>query len=146
MPRAIAPLVTTITSPPSPCRRASRSHTRASSCMRSSPSPSATTLEPSLTTNRLIMRNRLFGWGAPPGALARVELERDAGDQHLVARLEAVRLELLDHADRAQAVLDVRERVLVVEVEALYEPLDAAAAHGEAAGAELLDVEALQRP
>ena len=55
MPRAIAPLVTTITSSPSRVQvaRAGRRRARSTS-MRSSPSLSATTLEPSLITTRLI--------------------------------------------------------------------------------------------
>ena len=44
---------------------------------------------------------------------ARVELEHDPGDLHVVAGLEAGRLERPDHADRAQALLHVAQRLLV---------------------------------
>jgi len=51
---AIAPLVTTIASAPSACRSASTPQTRVSTSMRGVPSLSATTLEPSLRTTRLM--------------------------------------------------------------------------------------------
>ena len=58
----------------------------------------------------------------------RVELERDPGDLDVVAGLEALRLERADHADPPQPALEVRERVLVVEVVAGDQPLDPGAA------------------
>src|SRR5918995_1083203 len=72
------------------------------------------------------------------GPLARlvsagVELEDDAGDLHVVARLEARRLERLDHAERAEPLLDVAERLVVVHVVAGDQPLDALALHTEGA-------------
>ena len=69
---------------------------------------------------------------AARGALARrygragVELEDHAADLDVVAGLEARRLERADHAHAAQAPLDVGERLLVVEVVAREQPLDAA--------------------
>src|ERR1700733_5589539 len=98
MPRAIAPLVTTITSSPARCRAANWSHRLASTSIRGVPSGSATTLDPSLMTTRLI--------GVTQGRrsarlLLRVQLERDAGDLDLIPRLEALGLERAEHADLA---------------------------------------------
>src|SRR5579884_3166361 len=61
-----------------------------------------------------------------------VEVERHTRDLHLVAGLEARTLEGADHADPAQPPLQVPERVLVVEVVAREQPLDAAPADAEA--------------
>ena len=55
IPRAIAPLVTTITSVSSRWISASMSHTPASTSSRGEPSLSATTLEPSFTTIRRML-------------------------------------------------------------------------------------------
>ena len=60
------------------------------------------------------------------GRLSGVELEHDAADLDVVARLEARRLERADHAHAAQAVLDVRQRLLVLEVVARDQALDRA--------------------
>ena len=60
------------------------------------------------------------------GRRARVELEDDAADLDVVTRLEAGRLERVDHAHAAQAVLDVRQRLLVLEVVAGDQALDRA--------------------
>src|SRR4051794_9369175 len=62
---------------------------------------------------------------APWGNLsAGVELEHDAGDLDVVARLEALGLERVDHAERPQPLLDVRQRLLVAEVVAGEQALD----------------------
>src|SRR5271167_2436581 len=98
MPRAIAPLVTTTTSPPSRCRPARTSQTRASTSRRGSPSLPATTLEPSLTTTRLI------------GLSLGIQLECHTGDLDLIARLEALRLECLQHSDPPQPALHIGHR------------------------------------
>src|SRR3954453_17884239 len=104
MPRAIAPLVTTIGSPPWAGGAASDSHTPRSTSTRGSPSLPATTLEPSLKTTR-VMRGAYL---PSPRTLARrralrrrvgVELEHRAGDLDLVARLKPLGLERLEHAD-----------------------------------------------
>src|SRR5271166_4029665 len=143
IPRAIAPLVTITTSAPSWCARASRSHSDASSPVRSEPSPSATTLEPSLTTILLIGTDSASPAGDP--RLAGVQLEGHAADLDLVSGLEALLLQGLDHADAAQALLEVGERLVVVEVEPLQQPLDPAAAHREGVVLQPLDLEALPR-
>ena len=61
-------------------------------------------------------------------ALFGVELERHTCDLDVVARLKALILERADHADTAQPPLEVRQRVLVLEVIARDEPFDAPAA------------------
>ena len=60
-----------------------------------------------------------------------IELERHTGDLDIVARLESLRLECTDHADAAQAPLEVRERLLVVEVIARNQAFDSRAAYAE---------------
>ena len=94
IPRAIAPLVTITTSSPCWCSAGEqRRRCAPSSSVRSAPSPSATTLEPSLTTIRLMRGDfPLPGGGAP---LPRVELEDHARDLDLVPGLEALLLERL---------------------------------------------------
>ena len=98
MPRAIAPLVTTTTSLPARVavgdHVADRGRARPRAARRSS---SATMLEPSLTTTRAMAPRRLRG----------IQLEHDAGDLDVVARLEARGLERPDHAHAPQAPLDV---------------------------------------
>src|ERR671928_94463 len=111
IPRAIAPLSTTTPSPPAAWRRATSSQTRASTLARSMPVSSATMLEPSLMTKRAIA----------PG-LSRMQLEHDAPDLDVVARLEPGRLERAHDAHPVQAPLDVRQRLLVVEVVAGEQP------------------------
>src|SRR5438477_11916164 len=90
IPRAIAPLVTTITSSPPARRAATASHTRPSTSASSSPASSATIEDPSLMTTR-----RTVGGSLRP----RVQLEDDAADLDVVARLEARLLQRLHHAD-----------------------------------------------
>src|SRR3954466_9415537 len=107
IPRAIAPLVTTITSSPPARRAATASHTRPSTPERSSPAASATIEEPSVMTTRRTIRGSLR---------TRVQLEDDAADLHVVARLEARLLQRPHHPDALQRALDVRQRLLVVEV------------------------------
>ena len=63
----------------------------------------------------------------------RVELEDDAADLDVVAGLEPARLERGDHAHPAQAVLDVRERLVVLEVVAGDQPVDRVAGDAELA-------------
>src|SRR5665811_686687 len=52
-------------------------------------------------------------------AFARVELKRDAGDLDLISRLEPLGLERPEHADAAQATLEIRHRIVVLDVVAL---------------------------
>src|SRR4051794_7970138 len=111
IPRAIAPLVTTTTSSPAAWRRATSSHTRASTLARSIPVSSATMLEPSLMTKRAIA-----------AGLSRMQLEHDAADLDVVARLESGRLERAHDAHPMQAPLDVRQRLVVVEIVAGQQP------------------------
>src|SRR4051794_31197119 len=108
MPRAIAPDVTMTTSTPSRCSAATSSQMRAITERRSSPLSSATTEEPSLTTTAGI-RGRLE-------RRAGVQLEDDAADLDVVAGFEAGGLERGDHAHASEPLLDVRERLLVLEV------------------------------
>src|SRR5579875_1875701 len=129
-PRAIAPLVTITTEWPASCSAAASSQMRASTSSRTAPSSRATIEDPSLITNVLIAarwrRSRL-----------RVEVECDPGDLHLVAGLEALRLQRPQHADPLQPPLQMGERLLVVQVIAREQPLDALAVDG---------VDALPRP
>ena len=64
---------------------------------------------------------------------AGIELEDDPADLDVVAGLETGRLERIDHAERAQALLDVAKRLLVVEVVAGDQALDALARNPERA-------------
>src|SRR5262249_62353908 len=105
MPRAIAPLVTTTISSPAAWRAATWAQTRARTSARRSPESSATMLDPSLTTYRAMRRG-----------LSRIELEHDAADLDIVTGLEPGRLQRADDAHPVQAVLDVRERLVVLEV------------------------------
>src|SRR4051794_32648186 len=94
-------------------------------------------LDPSLMTVALTART------LSAERRAGMELEHRPGDLHVVAGLEARGLQLADHADRAQALLDVGERLVVVDVVASEEPLDPRARHPEDAVAAALDLEAL---
>src|SRR5436190_18799455 len=142
MPRAIAPEVTITTESPRLYSSAAWSQTVLRTSRRTSPASSATMLEPSLTTNVLTVPK-----GKPPalGAerRARVELEHHAADLDVVAGLEAGRLERADHADRAQALLEIAQRVLVADVVPRHEALDASPRDPEGAVAGALDREAL---
>src|ERR1035438_3429423 len=112
--------------------------------MRGAPSLSATTLEPSFTTTRLMP-----GAYLPPRAGLRrarrsggVGIERDARDLDLIARLEALRLQRLQHADPSQPALQIRHRVLVVDLVARQQSLDAPPLDDERARSEPLHLEA----
>src|SRR5689334_24136020 len=111
MPRAIAPEVTTTTSTPVACSAATSSQMRATTDSRSAPLSSATIDDPSLTT--------ATGKRSARG----VELEHGAEDLDVVAGLEARALERADHAHPVQPALDVRLRLLVLEVPAHEQPL-----------------------
>src|ERR1700722_12132204 len=89
---------------------------RCSTSVRTVPSSSATTLDPSLITTELIWRSRL-----------RIKLEDDARDLDIIAGLEAGRLERTDHTEPTQAALEVLQGVLVVEVVARDQLVDALA-------------------
>src|SRR5947209_18224490 len=80
------------------------------------------------------------------GFLFRVQLERHPRDLYVVARLEALVLERADHADPTQASLQVRQRVVVVEVVARDQALDSATGDPDAAVAEPLDAPLAFRP
>src|SRR5438309_2282479 len=147
MPRAIAPLETMISSSPATWRAAATSQSFASTSVRGSPSPSATTLEPSLITVRL-MRGAYSGGDFSPHPLqvrTRVELEAHAPDLDLVAGLETLGDERLDHAYAPQPALEVRHRILVLDVEARQQPLDPRPVHRERALADALDAKARLR-
>src|SRR4051794_37920896 len=137
IPRAIAPEVTSTTSRPAACRSAAWSTTCETTSARTSPRSSATMLEPSLMTvgAAIVPRRRMLGAERRAG----VELEHRAGDLDVIARLEARSLEPLDHAECAQPLLDVGERIRVVDVVAGEEPLDALACYREGAGGGLTD-------
>src|SRR4051794_37085152 len=94
MPRAIAPEVTRTTESPPSYSAAAWSQTPRSTSSRTSPRASATMLEPSLTT--IVLTPRTLG----AERRSRIELEHHAADLHVVAWLEARRLERADHADR----------------------------------------------
>src|SRR4051794_37214496 len=134
MPRAMAPLVTRTTSRPCPRSAAAWEHTSASTSRRTSPRSSATMLEPSLITIGG-MPGRILGAERRAG----VELEHRAGDLHVVPGRESRRLEALDHAERAQPLLDVRERVGVVDVVSREQALHALPADPERLVAHALD-------
>src|SRR4051794_12205465 len=125
MPIAIAPEVT-ITTWRSRLRcSATCLQIDASTSRRTAPSSSATIADPSFATTTPME-------GEGYSALERhtgVQLEDDAAYLHVVARLEALRLERADHSEQAQALLDVAERLFVVDVVALDQPLDPAARH-----------------
>src|ERR1700760_1911995 len=97
IPRAIAPLVTTITSSPPLWRAASSPARPPSTSMRSSPSLAATTLEPSLTTILLTAWSLFVALRPPWLLIGGVQLEGDAADLDLVARLEARLLQGAQH-------------------------------------------------
>src|SRR4051794_41273625 len=78
------------------------------------------------------------------GALQRrpgVELEHDARDLDVVAGGEPGSLERADDAEAVQAALDVRERLLVLEVVAGDQAVDDVARDAELARPQPLDVE-----
>src|SRR3954451_5576125 len=120
IPRAIAPEVTTTTSTPASCSNATSSHTRATTASRSAPESSATTAEPSLTT--------ATGTAGSLDGRARVQLEDDAADLHVVAGLESCSLQRGDDAHALQPALHVGLRLLVLHVEAGDQALDRLAA------------------
>src|SRR3954454_4158792 len=130
-PRAMAPLDTSTTSSPAARRAATSAQMPARTSPRTEPSSLATIPEPSLMTWRAMRARSLDG-------LARIELEDDPGDLDVVARLEALGLQRADDAHAVQARLDVHERLLVLEVVARDEPLDARARHAPRALVELL--------
>src|SRR3954469_2230303 len=125
IPRAIAPEVTSTTSRPAARSSAVCPATPARTSSRTSPRASATMLEPSLITTVPAIWLRRLGAERRPG----VELEHRAPDLHVVAGLEAGRLEPPEHAQGPQPLLDVGERLGVVDVVALEEPFDAPVAH-----------------
>src|SRR3954447_4711856 len=98
---------------PPACSSATWEQTRSSTSLRSAPSSPATIDEPSLATTVM----------APS---SRVQLEFEIADDHLVAGLEPGPLERGDHADLTQPVLQVVERLLVLEVVTRHQQLDAA--------------------
>ena len=108
------------------------------------PSSSATIAEPSFTITRVIgsfLTQMGKACGRDSQALG-VEAEHDAGDLDIITGLEAVLLERADHADLAQARLDVGERLVVVEVVARNEAVDAGADDAEWTIAVTLDAKA----
>src|ERR1044072_6979439 len=74
-----------------------------------------------------------------------MQLEEDARDLDVVARLEARGLQRADDAHPAQAPLDVREGLVVVEVVACEQPHDAVAVDLEDPVVLALDAEAAAR-
>ena len=124
MPRAIAPLVTTTTSTPSRCSAATSSQMRATT--------DSAQLAVVLGDDR---RSQLDDGDrhAAAGSLRRVELEHHAAELDVVAGFEAPRLERRDHAHPLQPVLDVRQRLLVLEVVARDQAVDRVAGDAELA-------------
>src|SRR5207244_2311098 len=106
MPMAIAPEVTSTGEWPAVRSAATCLQISASTGARTSPRSSATSVEPSFTTQVDIWA-RLLRLGH-----ARVERERHLTDLDLVAGLEPFRLELADDPQRAKALLDVLERIV----------------------------------
>src|SRR5215211_5944845 len=123
---------------------------RNSSVRRSSQNVSASRSRSAVTKSRTVCS--ASSWSLPPqpartasrqisaavrntGGLvsAGIELEDDPGDLHVVARLEARGLERLDHAERAQPLLHVAERLVVVDVVTRDQPLDPLALDPESA-------------
>src|SRR5919198_4248434 len=135
IPRAIAPLVTTTTSTPLRCSAATSSTIRATTDNRSSPESSATIEEPSLTTATGMAWPRLGG----------VQLEHHAPELDVVTRFEPLRLQRGDHAHAPQPVLDVRERLVVLEVMARDQAVDGGARDAVLAVAGALDLERAAR-
>src|SRR3954467_8248877 len=106
IPRAMAPDVTSTTSWPPARRAAACAQTSASTSRRTSPLSSATMLEPSLITIGAAISSQMLGAERRAG----VELEQRAGDLHVVPGLVRSSLEPPDHAERAPALLHVRQR------------------------------------
>ena len=75
-----------------------------------------------------------------------IELEHDPGDLHVVSRLEARGLERLDHAEGAQALLDVAHRLIVVDVVARDEAIEPPALDPKGARTGLLHPEPSPSP
>src|SRR3954464_7963720 len=146
IPRAIAPLVTTTISLPAAWKSATAPQMRSSTSARSTPPSSATMLDPSLTTARAMdaepIRLTAGGGGA---ARSCVELEDDARDLDVVARLEAGGLERPHHAHPPQAPLDVDQRVLVVEVVPRDQAVDGVALDAEQLVVDARDLESAPR-
>src|SRR5271166_1862628 len=99
----------------------------------------ATTRLPQPPTARVTADQRL--WELQLGGLVGVELKAYARDLHLIARLEALGLQGADHADAAQATLEVAHRLVVLDVVAGEQPFDPPAADGEGARTDALDLE-----
>src|SRR5579859_2060782 len=78
-------------------------------------------------------------------AVTWIELEGHPADLDLVARLESLCAQRLQHADAPQPALDVRHRVGVLDVEAREQTLDPRAANRERALARALDRESRVR-
>ena len=110
MPRAIAPDVTTTTSTPDACSAATSSQIRAD--------------------DRQPQRAGVLGDDRRPELddrdrhVRRVQLEDRVADLDVVARREARALQRGDHAHALQPPLDVRLRLLVLEVPAQEQALD----------------------
>ena len=77
--------------------------------------------------------------GAPWRSATRIELEHDARDLHVVARLETGGPQRLDHPERAQALLDVSQRLVVLDVVASDQAVDAPALHPKEARPDPVD-------
>src|SRR3954452_11705725 len=137
-PRAIAPEVTTTTSTPERCSAATSSAMRATTESRRSPLSCATIDEPSLTTATGMARRTLE-------RRAGIQLEDHAADLDVVAGLESLRLERRDDAHAPQPVLDVGQRLLVLEVVPGDQALDRLPRDAELAPAEALHLEGLAR-
>src|SRR5215218_9980282 len=73
------------------------------------------------------------------GLLSGIELEDDTADLDVVAGLEAGGLQRADDAHPVQAVLDVGERLVVLEVVAGEQALDGLAGDTEGARPDALD-------
>src|SRR5947208_1136349 len=136
IPTAIAPDVTITTWRPCSRWRATSAQIDARTSRRTSPCSSATIAEPSFATTTLtgmslrvpIRADVAAGRASPPERRARVELEHDARDLDVLAGLETRRLEGADHSEGAEPVLDVAQRLLVLDVVARDQALDPAAA------------------
>src|ERR1700682_4849623 len=136
MPRAIAPLVTITTSSPCRCMPASASQTGERPSVRGSPSPSATTLEPSFTTTRLMPGAYLAAGRCQPTSCsstqraslaggARIQLEGHAPYLDLIAGAKTLLLQRPEHSDPTQPFLHIRHRIIVLDVIACQQALDA---------------------
>ena len=131
MPSAIAPEVTSVAAPPSVWTAPTWRHTSRSTSARTSPASSATSVEPSFTTVSDIYCCGTPGYRA--NATSPISISSPASNP--------CGLESLEDTHLLQPLLDVGERLGIVEVVAADQPLDRLAAQAERAVRAALDLQ-----